>query len=750
MEGVVQGVGFRPFVYSLAKSWQLSGVVGNNSLGAFVELEGSEDAVAGFQRDLRLQAPPLAVIDRVTAREVTPTGLQTGFRIAGSQLARLGQTQIAPDCATCADCLRELTDPDDRRYGYPFINCTNCGPRLTIVQDVPYDRPRTTMAGFPMCEPCRREYDDPGDRRFHAQPVCCADCGPRLRLSGFEGGPGEVIAKVAQLLREGQIVAVKGLGGYHLAVDATSDRGTRTLRQRKHRDEKAFAVMVSDLEMARSLAEIAPADELLLTSPARPIVLVPRREPAGLVAAAVAPGQRQLGLMLPYTPLHVLLMREFAGPLVLTSGNVSEEPIAFLDGDARQRLGGIADAFLTHDRPIHLRVDDSVARSFRGEPMLIRRSRGYAPRAIRLPVTAARPVLGCGAELKSTFCLAQGDSATLSPHLGDLKNYETFRSYADGITHLSRLVGISPVVVAHDLHPDYLSTKHAQELAESGLELAGVQHHHAHIASCLVDNGSPGPVIGVAFDGTGYGTDGTLWGGEFLVADLVQARRAGHLAAVPMPGGESAVRQPWRMAAAYCAQLAATPAVAQRYPREWEAVTRLAGSGFAAPPTSSAGRLFDAVACLVGVRDEVSYEGQAAVELEQLANQAARGWYQSEIREFGEMPFQIRGADLVAAVLADLERNVPAADIAMRFHRGLALSIADGCQLIRETSGLGTVALSGGVFQNVLLLELAVAHLERRGFKVLTHRRIPANDGGISIGQAAIAATRDAGSADAR
>ncbi len=743
VEGIVQGVGFRPFVYALASSWQLSGVVGNNSLGAFLELEGAESAVAGFQRDLRLHAPPLASIDQVTVRELAPTG-EPGFRIADSRLERSGQTQVAPDCAICADCLRELMDPADRRFGYPFINCTNCGPRFTIVQDVPYDRPRTTMAGFPMCSPCRGEYNDPGDRRFHAQPVCCPACGPRLTLDGGEPGLGDVIATAARLLREGSIVAVKGLGGYHLAADALSQRATQTLRERKHREEKPFAVMVADLEMARSLGEITLADERLLTSAARPIVLVARRN--GTVAPAVAPGQRQLGLMLPYTPLHVLLMRDFGRPLVLTSGNVSDEPIAYLDSEARERLNGIADAFLSHDRPIHLRVDDSVVRSFRAGPMVLRRARGYAPRPLRLPVPAARPVLGCGAELKNTFCLAEGECATISHHIGDLKNYETLRSFTEGITHLSRLIGVSPLLIAHDLNPDYLSTRYATELAETadgGLQSMGVQHHHAHIASCLVDNQAAGPVIGVAFDGTGYGTDGTLWGGEFLIADLAQARRAGHLTPVPMPGGETAIRQPWRMAAAYCAQLDVWPAIADRRPKEWDAVTALVASGFQAPPTSSAGRLFDAVAALAGVRDEVTYEGQAAVELEQLADRGAAGAYQAKLSQFGDSPFQVSGADLVGEVVADLRRHVGVPAIAMRFHRGLAYSIADGCDLIRATSALDTVALSGGVFQNVLLLRLAVKELERRGFTVLTHRHIPPNDGGISIGQVAIAAARD-------
>lgn len=739
IEGIVQGVGFRPFVHALARSWRLSGLVGNNSLGVFVEIEGTLAAVTGFQRALRREAPPLALIEAVSVREVAPTG-EPGFRIAASRPGDSARTQVSPDCATCGDCLRELSDPADRRFGYPFINCTNCGPRFTIIQRVPYDRPQTTMAAFPMCSRCRREYDDPADRRFHAQPLCCNDCGPQLRLIDASGDqPADVIKATAELLRQGRIVAVKGLGGYHLAVDATSGHGTRTLRARKHREQKAFAVMVPDLAAARRLAELSAADERLLTSAARPIVLVPRRDGAGL-AEAVAPGQRDLGLMLPYTPLHDLLMRELPGPLVLTSGNIADEPIAYLDDDALQRLAPVADAFLVHDRPIHRRVDDSVARTFRGEPMLIRRSRGYAPRTIRIPVPAKRPVLGCGAELKNTFCLARGDTATMSHHIGDLKNFETWQSFTEGIDHLKRLFGFDPVVIAHDLHPDYLSTKYA---VDSGLELAGVQHHHAHLASCLVDNGVRGPVIGVAFDGTGYGGDNTLWGGEFLVADLAQSHRLGHLSLVPMPGGDVATKQPWRMAAAYCAGLEKRPAVADRHRTQWDAVTALARSNLNAPLTSSAGRLFDAVASLAGVRDDVAYEGQAAIELEQLADRDTTGAYQARITRHGDAPFQLSGADFVAAVIADMEGLAGAPAIAMRFHRGLALSIADGCELARETSSLNTVALSGGVFQNVLLLGLTIDELNRRSFEVLTHHRIPPNDGGIGIGQVAVAAARD-------
>ena len=762
VEGVVQGVGFRPFVYTLATGLGLAGHVGNDTDGVFVEVEGAPAAVSEFLVLLEREAPPLARIERITTAPLPPSG-SASFAIAASGSAGPRRTLVSADTATCADCLRELADPADRRYGYPFINCTNCGPRFTIVRDVPYDRPLTTMAGFAMCERCAAEYRDPADRRFHAQPTCCPACGPRLALLDQAGNPlpadqagdprpadqagnplpAEPLAGAADLLRRGRVLAVKGLGGYHLAVDAGCETAVAALRARKHREDKAFAVLAADLAAARLLAEVDEAAADLLTSASRPIVLLPRR-PGAEVAQATAPGNRQLGIMLPYTPLHHLLTGALSRPMVLTSGNVSDEPIAYDDADALARLGGIADAFLTHDRAIHIRTDDSVARVFRARPMLIRRSRGYVPEPVTVDHEFPRPVLACGAELKNTFCLAKRRHAFVSHHIGDLENAETLRSFTEGIEHFRRLFDLDPQVVAHDLHPEYLSTKYALDL--DGIELCGVQHHHAHIASCLADNRADGPVIGVAFDGTGYGADGTIWGGEFLLADLATFERGGHLAPVPMPGGAAAVRQPWRMAAAYLdAAFSGAPpeslSVVRRNEARWAAVVAMGRRGINSPVTSSAGRLFDAVAALLGVRDVINYEGQAAVELEQLADPGEAGSYQARIGD--QTPFGISGCDLVRAAAEDTAAGIPGAIVAARFHHGVAALIEDGCLLLRERHGLATVALSGGVFQNLLLLHDTVARLEARGFRVLVHSRIPCNDGGISLGQAVIAGARD-------
>ena len=767
VEGVVQGVGFRPFVYSLATRLGLAGWVGNDVDGVFAEVEGPAGQIQEFLATLERDAPPLARVERVSARPIAPDG-RAGFAIVASDTSGSRRALVSADSATCADCLSELADPRDRRFGYPFINCTNCGPRFTIVRDVPYDRPLTTMAGFTMCAACAAEYHDPADRRFHAQPVCCPACGPRLRLlagdgtelSGPDGVTDGALAGAVAALAAGRVVAVKGLGGYHLAVDAASEHAAALLRDRKHREDKPFAVMAADLAAARALCEVDDLAARLLTSPRRPIVLLPRRatgrpqpairaarfpgaDPAQL-APAVAPGNRQLGVMLPYTPLHHLLLRDFGRPIVLTSGNVSDEPIAYRDGDALARLGGLADAFLTHNRPIHIRTDDSVVRPFRGREAVLRRSRGYVPEPLAVASRLGRPVLACGAELKNTFCLGRGDRAFLSHHVGDLENYETLRSFTEGIAHFRRLFDVTPQIVAHDLHPEYLSTKYALE--QDGCVLAGVQHHHAHVASCLADNGEAGPVIGVAFDGTGYGMDGTIWGGEFLLADLVSAERAGHLAGVPMPGGAAAIRQPWRMAAAYldAAFPGGLPAgldVVSRNSGTWADVLALARRGVNTPLTSSAGRLFDAVAALLGVRDSVNYEGQAAVELEQLAATTRQDPYPAAITD--GRPLTVAGCDLVRAAAADLLAGVPRQVIGARFHQGVAGMIGEACGLLRERSGLGTVALSGGVFQNLLLLGSVVDLLEAMGFRVLTHSRVPPNDGGISLGQAVVAGARD-------
>jgi hydrogenase maturation protein HypF len=774
VEGIVQGVGFRPFVYSLATRLGLAGLVGNDVAGVFAEVEGPAAAVRQFLLALEQDAPPLARIERVSTQALQPDG-SSGFSIAPSDATGQRSTLVSADTAPCDDCLRELADPADRRFGYPFINCTNCGPRFTIVRDVPYDRALTTMAGFAMCAQCAAEYHDPADRRFHAQPACCPACGPRLALTDAAGTPlpGDPITAAVRLLRQGQVLAIKGVGGYHLAVDARNESAAAALRERKHREDKPFAIMVADVAAARELCEVDEAAGSLLTSSRRPIVLLPRRPSASQgsagqgsagqpgvsqgragqrgadVALAVAPGNRHLGVMLPYTPLHHLLLGLAGGPIVLTSGNSSDEPIVYADADAVPRLGGIADAFLTHDRAIHIRTDDSVVRSFRGRTAVMRRSRGYVPEPLPLGIRARRPILACGAELKNTFCLAKGDRAFVSQHIGDLENFETLRSFTEGIEHFRRLFDITPEVVAHDLHPEYLSTKYAAEL--DGLELTGVQHHHAHIASCLADNGEHGPVIGVAFDGTGYGTDGTIWGGEFLIAGLAGFERAGHLAGVPLPGGPAAIRQPWRMAAAYLD--AAYPdgppdglAVERRNERRWDNVISMARRGLNSPVTSSAGRLFDAAAAILGVRDLINYEGQAAIELEQLADPAETGSYQAAIDQSGTGQgglLRVRGADLIRGVTDDLAAGVEIGVISARFHNGVAAVIEAGCLLLRERHGLATVALSGGVFQNQLLLNRTVDALERSGFRVLVHSRVPCNDGGISFGQAVVAAARD-------
>jgi hydrogenase maturation protein HypF len=743
VEGVVQGVGFRPFVHALATRYGLGGLVGNDTAGVFIEIEGAQADVRAFRTALDREAPPLAVIERVTADVVPPRG-DTEFVIAPSAPGGERQTLIAPDSATCGDCLRELFDPRDRRYRYPFVNCTNCGPRFTIIQDVPYDRPMTTMAGFAMCPDCAREYHDPADRRFHAQPVCCPVCGPTLSLTASEGSPvvGDPLSTTAELLRDESVLAIKGLGGYHLAADAASETAVAALRARKHRADKPFALMVPDLAAARRLGVVDPASERLLTGAARPIVMLRRRDEAA-IADSVAPGNHFLGVMLPYTPLHHLLLREFGRPLVLTSGNVSDEPIAYADAEATDRLAPIADAFLAHDRPIHIRTDDSVTRVWRGREYPIRRSRGYVPRPLPLPWRFRRPVLACGAELKNTFCLGKDHRAFVSHHIGDLENYETYRSFTEGITHFRRLFDVDPSLVAHDLHPEYLSTKYAREL--DGVELLGVQHHHAHIASCLADNGEAGPVIGVAFDGLGLGSDGTIWGGEFLVADLTGFTRHGHLAAVPMPGGTAAIKQPWRMAAAHLDAAfdreVPETAVLRRNAQRWDSVLAVARAGVNSPLTSSAGRLFDAVAAIAGVRDAINYEGQAAVELEQLADRAETRAYPVSLSGAG--PFVVQGGDLIRAVVSDLARDTPVSTVAARFHHGVAGAIAAGADRVRQETGLDTVALSGGVFQNLLLLDSTVDLLGAAGFRVLTHHRVPTNDGGLSLGQAAVACASD-------
>lgn len=745
VSGIVQGVGFRPFVHSLATELALTGFVRNDESGLLTEIEGSSEAVARFLELLEADPPPLALIEDVVVDTIPASGSSTPFTIDASRRRGVSSVSISPDVSPCAECLEEIDDPLARRHGYPFTNCTNCGPRLTIVRTVPYDRGNTTMVDFDLCADCLREYEDPRDRRFHAQPLCCPRCGPQLDLLDSRGTPLATasIPGAARFLNAGLVVAVKGVGGYQLMVDARSEPAVARLRDRKHREEKPFALMVADLAAARALCEVDAQEAEVLEGLERPIVLLRRRRtPHAHVASSVAPGNSHLGVMLPASPLHVLLAAAVDRPIVLTSGNRSDEPIVHRDRDVVQRLRGIADGYLTHDRKIEVPVDDSVVRMVAGRVLPVRRARGFAPRPVALPWNLPRHVLGCGAHLKNTVCLARSTSAFVTQHLGDLGNPETRSSFESMIEHYSRLFEIRPEIVAHDLHPEYASTAHAERLA--GVELVGVQHHHAHIASCLVDNGLEEAVIGVAFDGLGFGTDATAWGGEILVADLVDFERAGHLRAVAMPGGDRATKEPWRMAVSHLVAADADGAgreVRRRHAEAWPMMERVARSGVNAPLTSSMGRLFDAVAALLGVRDVISYEGQAAIELEQMVEPSEVGTYPVEVVDGA--PFGIDPSALVVCVAADVDAGTPVAVVAGRFHNWVVDVIVESCDRVRRTHGLGVVALSGGVFQNALVVERSILSLEHRGFRVLTHRQVPPNDGGISLGQVAVAGARD-------
>ncbi len=787
VQGIVQGVGFRPFVYGQAQRHSLVGFVLNDSQGVTIEVEGSLDALDSFQQALRKQAPPLARIDSVITELISPRH-ETCFSITYSQKGAERQALISPDCAICEDCLNELFDPADRRYRYAFINCTNCGPRFTIVQDVPYDREKTTMQSFPMCPACKAEYDDPLNRRFHAQPNACPVCGPQVSLlDGVNDNAADPIAVAAQQLARGAIFAIKGLGGYHLACDALNADAVQRLRQRKHREAKPFALMVPDLETARLLCEVNEAEAALLQSHRRPIVLMKRRVECP-IAPGVAPSHDNLGLMLPYTPLHYLLLDTFASVigvgaspcvrphasdsihqdvgarkvtplpqlpstdrpavLVMTSGNLSDEPIAYRDDDARQRLASIAEGILTHNRDIHMRCDDSVMRIAAGGEQFFRRARGYAPEPVPLSSDLPVPLLACGGHLKNTFCLGKGRQAFISHHIGDLENLETLTSFREGIEHFQRLFDIYPQAIAYDLHPEYLATKYA--LDTDIPQKIGVQHHHAHIASVLAEHGLSEPVIGIAADGTGFGTDGAVWGCEILVADLTDFERLAHLTYVPLPGGEQAVRQPWRMAATYLAQAyddafleIDIPFVHQLDRSKWRTLAQMAVRGLNSPLTSSLGRLFDAVAALIGLRGEAIYEGQAAIELEMLAAKDGQAQlYPFAMRREEGKPVTLDVAPTIRAIVSDIQQGLPLPQIASNFHHTIAELLLAASVEARERTGLNSVALSGGVFQNRLLLETLLTRLEEMNFQVYINRRVPSNDGGLSLGQLAIAAAR--------
>jgi hydrogenase maturation protein HypF len=754
VRGIVQGVGFRPFIYSLARQRGLTGLVCNDAEGVHIEAEGPPEELELFLQDIKEKAPLLAVVEAVAWRPLAVRKAKE-FHIEESREGVQRQALISPDVATCADCLTELFDPADRRYRYPFTNCTNCGPRFTITRSVPYDRATTTMAHFEMCPECLHEYDNPSDRRFHAQPNACPVCGPQMKLLhrfGHElhGKPDDPILRTARMLRGRVIVAIKGLGGYHLACDPFDEGAVRILRERKMRQDKPFALMARDLEQVRELCRVGPEEERLLTSPARPIVLL-ERLPSCEVVEEVAPRQKTLGVMLAYTPLHHLLLHDAGIPLVMTSGNNSDEPIAYRDGEAFEQLRDIADYFLIHDRPIHMRCDDSVVRVVRGQMYQIRRSRGYAPAPLGVAEPFGQHTLACGGELKNTLCVAKERHVFLSHYIGDLENYETLRSFTEGVEHYCRLFDVQPKMVAYDLHPEYLSTKYARELEEAGLPAVGVQHHHAHIASCLADNERPSEerVIGVALDGTGYGTDGAVWGGEFLEGSIREgfARRV-HLEYVPLPGGAATIRQPWRMALAQLITLYGEKeasklplAVVRRSgERNVRLIARLVEHGLNTPPTSSAGRLFDAVAALAGVpgTQRATYEGQAAVELELAAEGPASRGYPFRLRPEGEgWVAETRG--IIGGVVEDLLAGREIGEISSRFHRTVAEVVVAGCEEIREAGGASAVALSGGTFQNLLLMEQVVELLAGKGITVYRHRRVPANDGGLSLGQAVLA-----------
>jgi hydrogenase maturation protein HypF len=774
VRGIVQGVGFRPFVYKLALSLGLSGFVYNSSSGVTIEVEGGAAAIDELINQLKRNPPALAEIVELTSHDVEAVG-GSGFRILESREEAGEFALVSPDAGTCDACWRDFGDRANRRFGYPFTNCTHCGPRYTIIEDIPYDRAKTTMSGFVMCPACRAEYEDPLDRRFHAQPNACAVCGPSLCLlptgaaaadhSYAEKDPLPAIQKARLLLREGKIVAVKGLGGFLLACDARNQAAVAELRRRKRRPAKPFALMARDLESIRSMCLVSPEDEAALQHVRRPIVILPRlatENPAAThLPDAVAPGNHTLGFMLPYTPLHYLLFSdspespsEFSA-LVMTSGNLSEEPIVVSNEEALARLSGIADWFLLHNRDIATRVDDSVVRTFEGRERVLRRSRGFVPQTIDLGVELAQ-VLAVGADLKNTFCLTRGSHAILSQHIGDLENYETAQFFEETRAKMQHLFKVSPLAIAHDLHPGYRSTRLA--LGSSIERKFAVQHHHAHIASCMAENHLTGKVIGVAMDGTGLGTDGAIWGGEFLVADYAGFERHGHLRNVPMPGGDAAVRQPWRMALSYLRDtfgdqipdgiegFHAVPG------RQLNLVEAMLARDIQTVPTSSCGRLFDAVAALVGLGGEVTFEGQAAIALEMAADSNVTGRYEFNLntderkaadsarhKPAQRKPIVVDFRKTIETIVRDKLAGRGVAEISARFHNTLVAAIVEVCVLIRKSTGLDRVCLSGGVFQNYLLMERTAGQLRGCGFGVFLHATVPANDGGISLGQAVIA-----------
>ena len=757
VSGIVQGVGFRPFVYRLASARGLSGFVANTPDGVAIEAQGQAAQLEDFLIALRKEAPPLAQVGEIVSVPI-PLSDDHAFVLRHSAISGPVATLISPDAAVCEACLAEFFAPADRRFRYPFINCTSCGPRYTIVERIPYDRPHTTMRGFTMCAPCQREYDDPGNRRFHAQPNCCPDCGPQLSLlaaAGYQLAEGEeALGEAVRRLAAGEIVAVKGVGGFHLAVNAADGQAVKRLRQRKGRVAKPLAVMVADLATARRICRLEELEEQALASNARPIVLAGKKEGHGL-AEEVAPGYDQFGLMLPYAPLHYLLLQGVGLPLVMTSANLSEEPICIENDEAVQRLAGIADCFLVHDRGIHLPCDDSVVAFQAGMIRQVRRSRGFAPKPLWL-AASGRMVLGVGAELKNTVCMLKDKQAFCSQHIGDLKNLEAYRVFQQSIGQLGTLFEISPVLIAHDLHPQYLSSRWAAE--QQGLPTLAVQHHHAHLAACLAENRQEGPAIGIILDGAGYGPDRTIWGGEVLLGDTRGYRRFAALESLPLPGGDAAVQAPWRTAlsylhAAFGADLPELPFLAHH---ECGPILAMVAKGVNSPLTSSCGRLFDAVAAMSGGRQIIQYEAQAAIELMQAAGGRigeevfpCEVYAEDDIAESSSLPartklipegcmLKISVRSLIRAVAQAVQAGMARGEISRRFHAGLVAVFTRVAEEARRREKINMVVLSGGVFQNRLLLEGLAGSLTRAGFQVLLHKELPCNDACISLGQAVI------------
>ncbi len=738
IRGIVQGVGFRPFVFKLANKFELKGWVLNSSSSVIIHIEGNKEKLKEFITSLKEEKPSPAVIEDISVEDTEFEGFEK-FEIRESIEVKDEFQPISPDLATCDDCLRELFDPKDRRYLYPFINCTNCGPRFTIIEDIPYDREKTTMKFFKMCEDCEREYRDPMDRRFHAQPNACPVCGPQVEYRKGEMVEKEKwLEKVLEDLKNGLIVAIKGLGGFHLACDALNENAVQRLREKKLRRDKPFAVMMKDIEMVEEYCFLGEKEKELLLSPKRPILLLRERRDCR-IAKSVAPNQKYQGVMLPSTPIHHIILNFYQKPLVMTSGNITEEPIAMENEEALERLKGIADSFLLHNRGIYSRYDDSVARVIFDEEILLRRARGYAPFPVYLPFEVDE-ILACGAELKNTFCLTKKNYAFLSQHIGDLENIETMESFLKTLELFKRLFRVEPQIVAYDLHPGYLSTQYALSL--ENVKLIGIQHHHAHMASCMIENGYMGKAIGVSFDGTGYGIDGKIWGGEFLLGDFKNFERRGHLSYVPLSGGEETIRKPYRMALCYL--LSISDNLPSYLPenflrvledKEINALKSMIENDFNTVMTSSSGRLFDAVSAVLGIRQINSYEAQSAMELEMIADENEMGHYPIEVIDnliFDQL-------SIFNSVLEDIKKRVEREKISARFHNTIAQIILKGCKVLRDSDGVNTVALSGGVFQNLYLFKKVINILKGRGFSVLYHKKVPTNDGGISLGQAIIA-----------